>query len=214
MMKKYTSDDIDVTYDHKKCIHAAVCVSRLGEVFDVKKRPWIQPEQASAERIAETVAACPSGALQFERHDGGEAESPPAKNVVVVTKDGPLYVSGKIVVEGIDGEVVAEGTRLALCRCGASDNKPLCDNAHKNADFKAASTVTDNQEGTEEVAEMGELVVRLAKDGPLLLRGDFEVRDEGGTAVFRGQKAALCRCGGSLNKPFCDGTHGQIGFEG
>jgi CDGSH-type Zn-finger protein len=35
-----------------------------------------------------------------------------------------------------------------------------------------------------------------------------------GTVLYEGEKAALCRCGGSANKPFCDGTHKTIGFDG
>lgn len=56
--------------------------------------------------------------------------------------------------------------------------------------------------------------VQLAADGPLLLAGEFEIRAPDGTVLFQGQKAALCRCGHSRNKPFCDGAHRAAGFTG
>jgi uncharacterized Fe-S cluster protein YjdI len=57
-------------------------------------------------------------------------------------------------------------------------------------------------------------IVSVKPDGPLLLSGDFEIRALDGTVLFAGQKAALCRCGHSGNKPFCDGSHKGAGFKG
>ena len=59
-----------------------------------------------------------------------------------------------------------------------------------------------------------EVTVTPAKDGPLFVRGRVELTDPRGGAVDVGPRFALCRCGGSENKPFCDGTHKKIGFEG
>jgi hypothetical protein len=54
----------------------------------------------------------------------------------------------------------------------------------------------------------------LCPDGPLLVRGDFEILDASGNPVPRTRKTvALCRCGGSGIKPFCDGTHKVNGFR-
>jgi uncharacterized Fe-S cluster protein YjdI len=64
---KYQSDQITVTYDAKLCIHAAMCVSKLPQVFDTSKKPWVQPDKATADEVAEAVMLCPTGALQFER---------------------------------------------------------------------------------------------------------------------------------------------------
>jgi uncharacterized Fe-S cluster protein YjdI len=65
------------------------------------------------------------------------------------------------------------------------------------------------------VARAGEaLEVRASENGPLLLRGGVRVTDAHGNALFEGERAALCRCGGSNNKPFCDGTHKTNGFRG
>jgi uncharacterized Fe-S cluster protein YjdI len=58
------------------------------------------------------------------------------------------------------------------------------------------------------------LEVRASTDGPLLLSGGVRILDADGAVLFEGEKAALCRCGGSSNKPFCDGTHKTNGFRG
>jgi CDGSH-type Zn-finger protein len=52
------------------------------------------------------------------------------------------------------------------------------------------------------------------RNGPLLLRGDVRVFDDDDNLLYEGERAALCRCGGSSNKPFCDGTHKTNGFQG
>ena len=51
-------------------------------------------------------------------------------------------------------------------------------------------------------------------DGPLCVRGNLEIVSGTGRAVARVDSARLCRCGGSQSKPFCDGTHSKIGFQG
>jgi uncharacterized Fe-S cluster protein YjdI len=56
--------------------------------------------------------------------------------------------------------------------------------------------------------------VRASPDGPLLISGGVRIVDAHGTVLYEGEKAALCRCGGSANKPFCDGTHKANGFRG
>ncbi|MFW6049582.1 MAG: CDGSH iron-sulfur domain-containing protein [Myxococcota bacterium] len=52
-------------------------------------------------------------------------------------------------------------------------------------------------------------------NGPYLVDGPLEIVDPTGQVITveEGKKAALCRCGGSTTKPFCDGTHSKIGFQ-
>ena len=59
----------------------------------------------------------------------------------------------------------------------------------------------------------GELEIEPTTDGPLQVRGNLEITSGTGRVVARVQQARLCRCGGSANKPFCDGTHARIGFK-
>ena len=58
------------------------------------------------------------------------------------------------------------------------------------------------------------LEVEASAAGPLLVRGSVRILDADGNVLYEGEKAALCRCGGSANKPFCDGTHKTNGFTG
>ena len=57
------------------------------------------------------------------------------------------------------------------------------------------------------------ITIKLAENGPLLVDGDFRLADAQGNEIPV-RKKALCRCGGSTMKPFCDGTHSKIGFQG
>ncbi|MFD3687066.1 (4Fe-4S)-binding protein [Nocardiopsis sp. NPDC058631] len=65
--KTYKGRSISVTFEAGRCQHAAECVRGLPEVFDIEQRPWIQPDNASADRTAEMVRCCPSGALEYRR---------------------------------------------------------------------------------------------------------------------------------------------------
>jgi uncharacterized Fe-S cluster protein YjdI/CDGSH-type Zn-finger protein len=58
-----------------------------------------------------------------------------------------------------------------------------------------------------------ETTIVAAQDGPLLVRGDVTVVDERGTIIRRDTRMALCRCGHSARKPFCDNSHRRVGFR-
>lgn len=133
----YQSDRIEVQYDLGRCIHAAECVRGLPSVFDPQARPWVQPANAEADQVASVVERCPTGALTYTRLDGGDEESGPEKNVIQVMKDGPIYIHGTVQVNDPGARCPENTVRLALCRCGASSNKPFCDNSHVEAGFTA-----------------------------------------------------------------------------
>jgi CDGSH-type Zn-finger protein len=134
----------------------------------------------------------------------------PAENVVEIQADGPVYFRGSLRLQKLSGETLLEDDSMALCRCGQSQNKPLCDNAHLKAGFRAPAALgrlaADGGEGP-----AGLLSVATAPNGPLLLDGPVEIR--GGGASVKVRKAALCRCGLSENKPYCDGSHATGGFQ-
>jgi len=57
-------------------------------------------------------------------------------------------------------------------------------------------------------------VIRAYDDGPLLVRGEFELQTQDGQVIdSRRETVALCRCGKSALKPFCDGSHRPAGFR-
>src|SRR5215213_279711 len=73
----YQNSEIAVSWEPKLCIHAGYCFRGLPEVFQPQNRPWVKVDAATAEKIAETVMTCPTGALHFERLDGGPQEPQP-----------------------------------------------------------------------------------------------------------------------------------------
>jgi uncharacterized Fe-S cluster protein YjdI len=109
-VRHYADDRIDISYDARRCIHAAECLRGLPAVFDTARRPWILPSGASADAIAAVIAKCPSGALHFTRRDGGQAETPPEHTTIVPMPRGPLHVHGRVELRSADG---------GLMRCAA-----------------------------------------------------------------------------------------------
>lgn len=61
---------------------------------------------------------------------------------------------------------------------------------------------------------MADCEIKCNNNGPLIVRGDFELQDGEGSAFGLGgrKQIALCRCGASKNKPFCDGSHNRSDF--
>lgn len=57
------------------------------------------------------------------------------------------------------------------------------------------------------------VTIRTKPNGPYVVEGDFTIIDENGNEQ-QPLKKSLCRCGGSTTKPYCDGTHSKIGFQG
>ena len=207
----YGGGDADVHWDGRLCIHIGECGRAENELFVGGRQPWCQPDLVSPDEVADVVARCPSGALSYERKDGGAAESAEEENVVSVMYNGPLYVRGDLDVDGAADDMDGVAFRAALCRCGQSKNKPFCDNSHEEAGFKDYGAVGEAGEGFD--APGGKLSVGRAPNGPLLLKGNFTIVAATGRRAWSGTKAALCRCGQSKNKPFCDGAHKAAGFQ-
>ena len=119
-MHKYRGQSIEVTFDSKRCIHSAECVRGLPQVFDTARVPWVLPDAATADQVANIIMRCPTGALHFKRSNNESPEPVPTENEMLIGKDGPLYLRGDIEILDDAGNVVATDTRVALCRCGAS----------------------------------------------------------------------------------------------
>ncbi|MCK8483108.1 CDGSH iron-sulfur domain-containing protein [Aliiroseovarius sp. S2029] len=204
--KEYSGQDITVGFDLGRCIHSRNCFLQLPKVFDPNQRPWVQPEQATVEDVAAVVRACPSGALTYRRKDGRN-EQPPQINKVAVLENGPLVMAGDLSVEG--GETQ---TRVALCRCGLSKNKPYCDNSHVDAGFVTTGEPAPKVPPSKDAQE-GAVNVDRQPDGPLKVAGNIELCTGTGKRIAKLGMAYLCRCGQSKNKPFCDGSHKDAGFK-
>lgn len=206
---RFESEDIIVSWDYVRCIHVEACIRGLPAVFDRHRRPWIDPSLATADDVAAACEACPTGALHYERLDGGPSEGTPDRNTITVSADGPLFVRGDLSITDEAGEPILRETRAALCRCGHSRNKPLCDGSHREEEFTADSELTPAalERGDGEEPEGGSLNIRVSDPGPLMIRGSAELASESSNDCAHVRVGALCCCGKSKNKPFCDGSH-------
>jgi len=209
----YEGAAIEVTYDKARCIHAAACIRGLPRVFDPGSRPWVMPDNGAADRVAGVVEQCPTGALHYSRLDGGPVEQPDGENTLLVSRNGPLFVRGQLEVVRPDGTVTTD-TRLALCRCGASAHKPLCDGSHLRVRFQdETNRLPPGPLDADRADASGPLRIETLENGPLQLRGTLRVMDATGTVAGATTRATLCRCGRSGTKPFCDGSHAKAGAQ-
>lgn len=196
-----------IRFEGKKCIHSRQCVLGRPDVFVPNVQgEWIHPDEATQEEIAALASSCPSGAITYEPLDGGKAESAPLVNVARVRENGPVALHGELEIAG------QAAFRATLCRCGASNNKPYCDGSHTAAGFTATGEPA-TAESKPLAARNGKVTIKPAPNGPLLVEGNLEVCSGTGRTINRVSKCALCRCGQSANKPYCDGTHNKIGFK-
>lgn len=209
----YDSEKVEVTWDQKRCIHAEECVKGLNEVFNPDKKPWIQPEKGMVDDIADVIERCPTGALKYKVKSGERIEEASSKNRILLQENGPVYFFGDIEVRDAGGNTVLEDTRFALCRCGASKNKPACDNSHEKLDWEAHSEADTSKLNPINEERHDKLILKLMKNGPVLLEGNYTLESASVGEFSSSKNIALCRCGSSTNKPFCDGTHKDIGFE-
>ncbi len=205
-----------------------------------------------------------------------------ASPAIAPSENGPLLVSGLERLQWSDGVTVITRPTLALCRCGASQNKPFCDGSHNASGFTSAVSPDRTPDGATkyrgaqitvlfnrlvcsasekcaknlpEVFRKGEEpwivpdradaqrvievvqqcpsgalryavagrigshpprapAIRIARDGPYEVEGGVGLRAVAWCEGASRDRFALCRCGHSKNKPFCDGSHHAVGFRG
>ncbi len=139
VIKRYSKDNLTVVWQPAKCTHSKKCFAGLPEVFNPENRPWVQLDHKTEEVIIAQVKQCPSGALSIDgavnNDETSVAQSDNTSTKVTVTKGGPLLVQGALTIELANGETLEKVGMTALCRCGASANKPYCDGSHQNIKF-------------------------------------------------------------------------------
>lgn len=143
LVKEYSNGEITVYWRADLCIHSANCLLKLPEVFNSKKKPWVNIHASGSREIMKTVDTCPSRALTYLKSPKFVTSKPratvkmkPKYARVHLLKNGPALITGNFIVRDaqkkkiqIDSEVVA------ICRCGASKHKPFCDGSHQTVGF-------------------------------------------------------------------------------
>jgi len=208
---EYRGERTTVTWDERLCIHVGECGRASGDLFVAGRQPWCQPDMSTPEDALEIVDRCPTGAINLKPGSDAPAEQPAAENTIAVSVNGPLFARGELDIAGAGDDMPGVNFRAALCRCGQSANKPFCDNSHIAANFQDYGAVGDPGSGLD--AEGGPVVFKAIKDGPLMASGNLSILSGSARKAWKGKQVALCRCGESANKPFCDGAHKAAGFK-
>lgn len=131
-------------------------------------------------------------------------------NQIKVRADGPLLCTGRIEVYDAGGRLLRDAADIVLCRCGHSRDKPWCDGSHRRNGFTHDGGFSDAR--AEPLAEPAPLKITVRKDAMLVASGPVSIVSADGRCKTTRNKVALCRCGASASKPFCDISHKQCGF--
>jgi CDGSH-type Zn-finger protein/uncharacterized Fe-S cluster protein YjdI len=201
----YENDIIKVSYDGSKCAHAGYCFGELHDVFDGDRDPPIKLSGASTEEIIRVVEKCPSSALTYQRLDGGTNEVVNDVVTAVLIPNGPLALRGDLKIKG------QTYTRLTLCRCGKSKQKPFCDGSHHKHQFDDGETV--DVEEVKNIIKSEQVKLTASNNGPVFFVGEITFESSDKQSICQRERGAICRCGASKKKPFCDGSHNGIEFR-
>lgn len=131
-------------------------------------------------------------------------------NEALVSNCGPIQLTGNITLVLEDG-TVQYANHLALCRCGGSNSKPICDGRHLEREFLNSGKITQASEISAS-SRPSKMTISCIKDGPITFRGRLRLHNQFGQECVK-MRGSLCRCGQSANKPFCDGSHERTGFK-
>lgn len=127
---------IVVRYDQSLCSDSGFCGNRLTDIAGMLKNT---AEPSVRAEIMAMIDRCPSGAYTYAMDESSPDVEPDLPRQVAVTTEilstgpvqGPLWVTGNIPVQRVDGELLETRNRVALCCCGRSEKKPLCDGSHR-----------------------------------------------------------------------------------
>ena len=136
--KTYTNGEVTIVWKPSVCIHSAICMNGLGEVFHPQELPWITPEKSTTEKIIDQIKKCPSGALSYylNADSKDEAVNVEAETIIETIPNGPLMVYGNVSIKNPSGVISKSNKATAFCRCGGSQNKPFCDGTHRKNGFQ------------------------------------------------------------------------------
>lgn len=130
----YVAGSLTIHDNRGLCAHAGRCTDNLASVFRLGTEPFIDPTGAAADEIIEVIGMCPSGALSYSI-DGVEHRDRGGPSSLGFAPGGPYVVSGGCELVDVELPEGATTDHLALCRCGASQNKPFCSGKHWEVEF-------------------------------------------------------------------------------
>lgn len=157
--RRYKNDDITVYWKPSACIHASYCYRELLEVFDPSRRPWVDMNGSTTEKIIEVVNLCPTEALAWKWNDEAknnevgpdqlnhikfrrpelmnfDDQDPKEHPVSVkVMTDGPIVIKGNFTLSYNGTKKEIRDSMISICRCGVSDHMPFCDGQHRKSGF-------------------------------------------------------------------------------
>jgi len=130
------SKNIVIRKDNSLCTEAGFCSNRITNIAEMATHT--DDSQVRAMAIA-MIEHCPSGALTYALREGeADIEADLPQQIAVTTEvlsegliEGPLWVMGNIPIIRSDGKPFEHRKRVALCNCGLSHHKPLCDGTHR-----------------------------------------------------------------------------------
>jgi CDGSH-type Zn-finger protein len=131
-------------------------------------------------------------------------------NEALITSAGPLRITGNLTIVDEEGKVTY-ANHIDLCRCGKSRGKPHCDGQHLDAEFLHSGRMQEVSDAPSS-DRPAKITLSCNKDGPVTFRGRLRLHNSVGQECTK-IRGALCRCGQSANKPFCDGSHEKVGFR-
>lgn len=123
-------EGIEIFDDRQICAHAGFCGNEVTNIWKMASKTGDTQIRAQAMAMVER---CPSGALTYAVE--GEGIEPDFPTEISAILNGPLWVTGSVTLKRADGESIETRSRVTLCRCGQSANKPLCDGSHTDAGF-------------------------------------------------------------------------------
>jgi len=129
-VKEYLGPELKLADKQELCVGAAFCDRGAG----IKNLTVYSDRPGFKELAIEEAANCPSGRLVVWDKQGNQIEPDYEPSIVITEYEdgsaGPLWIRGEVEVESADGIIYEKRNRVTLCRCGKSQNKPLCDGSH------------------------------------------------------------------------------------